>query len=85
MPLVDLERLRHDGEVTSPEDLAKRNAESFKNEGQQDQRNFISVRVFSKKFKNDISHRSLQRMALEGKMPLCPSAYKTHLPTVLPD
>ena len=34
--------------------------ESFKNEGQQDQRNFISVRVFSKKFKNDITNPSLQ-------------------------
>ena len=72
--------------MKSPDDLRKMSTivQDYKNQGQKDERNFISVRVFSKKFKDDISHFSLQRQALSGNMPLCPSVYKTHLPTVVP-
>ena len=47
--------------MKSPEDLKNMSTvvQDYKNQGQKDERNFISVRIFSKKFKDDISHFSL--------------------------
>ena len=40
--------------------------QGYQNVGQEDQRNYLSVRVFSNKFKDDILHHTLEEEARAG-------------------
>ena len=57
-------------------------ARLMKNRNQRDERNFVSCRVFSGKFKDEIKHTSLEKHALLGAKPLTPRLYTVYLPSL---
>ena len=54
---------------------------SYKNKNQIDDRNFISIRVFSKKHKYLMQHHSLEKEARIGNTQLIGNVYTTYLPS----
>ena len=54
-------------------------AKLMKNRNQKDKRNFVSCRVFSEKFKDEIRHTSLEKHALLGDRSLTPRLYTVYL------
>ena len=53
---------------------------NYINANQIDTRNFLSLRIFSAKLKDEMEHKTLQEKALEGKQLLMPSFYYCYMP-----
>ena len=49
---------------------------------QREDRNFLSLRVFSNKFQDEIKHTTIEKHALEGTRVLAPRMYTVYLPRV---
>ena len=71
-----------DGKGESPFDELAR---LMKNRNQRDERNFVSCRVFSEKFKDEIRHTSLEKHALLGDRALAPRLYTVYLASLRDD
>ena len=57
---------------TDSDVLSLENLKDYKNENQQDKRNYLVLRVFSKKFEHEIVHNTMQKEALAGESSLSP-------------
>ena len=53
---------------------------TYKNSNQIDDRNFLALRVFSKKWEEDMASHSLEKEAMSGDIKLAPEVYTTFLP-----
>jgi hypothetical protein len=56
----------------------------FKNAHQEDEKNFLSVRIFADKFKEHCEEKDklLEKLAYKGAMPPIPSLITAYLPSV---